>query len=149
MITYRYHKYGHYPVCINGWEGVERNNKIPPKSKFAVPKWQNNESSQLLIRKVSWIFHLEGNHPSRNGPFVMGAYAGEQTHKLQRLGYSPEFDVLDGIGKRLVPFLLVLRVYERVELNDALGIFFEDVFRTIFKTRRVQRNEQKMIYYNI
>lgn len=54
--------------------------------------------------------------------------------------YSPEFDVLDGIGSRLVPFRLVLRVYERVELNDALGmtlrrVLFKDVFRTIFGER--------------
>lgn len=52
-----------------------------------------------------------------------------------QIGYSPEFDVLDGMGRRLVPFRLVLRVYERVELNDALGILLEDVFRTILKTR--------------
>jgi hypothetical protein len=32
----------------------------------------------------------------------------QQSDIIQR--YSPEFDVLDGIGKRLVPFLLVLRV---------------------------------------
>lgn len=54
--------------------------------------------------------------------------------------YSPEFDVLDGIGSRLVPFRRVLRVYERVELNDALGmtlrrVLFDDVFRTIFGER--------------
>lgn len=62
--------------------------------------------------------------------------------------HSPELDVLDGIGKRLVPFLLVLRVYERVELNDALGILFEDVFRTIFKTRRVLPDVEQRIKYN-
>lgn len=106
---------------------------------------ETDKEGIISIQNVAHDFYLETDCISR--PLLIAT--GHARGPFRRRGgsqqfNSPELDVLDGIGRRLVPFLRVLRVYERVELNDALGILFEEVFRTIFKTLRVRPGRQNI-----